>query len=164
MLIDGRQRPPLGDFYEQHYASLARESRIYIANLVRYQADHGFQKLDPKARLRSKNAQVKELWRSTRDELFRELRTIAERFGRCSVLVAPGTAFLAEVKELAAELDSLDMRLYITNHPSRTTAVYYPHYNLNNWNCKEAPGCTMMDRVTAFMKHRQLMMTAVRYS
>jgi len=154
-MIDGRQRPHLGDFYDQHYSSLARESRIYITNLVRYQADHGLQNLDPKARLSSKNARVKELWRSTRDELFRELRMITERFGRCSVLGAPGTAFLAEVKELAAELDSLDMKWYITNHPSRTPAVYYPHYNPNNWNRKEVPRCKMMDRVTAFMKHRQ---------
>ncbi len=122
---------------------------IYLTNLVRYQADLGL-----KGNTKEKDRKVKELWKLTKDQLFGELRRICAMFPDVKVLFACGHAFKPELKQATSLLNGLDVKWFITSHPSRSSNEFSSNYNPKFWGNAEAVKTKLMKDIELFHSKR----------
>ena len=118
---------------------------IYLTNLVRYQAD-----FDGKGKRLEKDRKVKALWKLTKKQLFDELRKIYASFPDAKVLFACGAAFKPEIKQATSLLNELNVKWFITSHPSRSENKLSSNYNPALWDNKDIAKTQLMKYVELF--------------
>ncbi|EJE4210504.1 uracil-DNA glycosylase family protein [Vibrio parahaemolyticus] len=132
--------------FDSHYSDFALNG-IYLTNLVRYQADLGIK--DDRG---AKDLKVRQLWSSNKNQLFKELELINNKYPNSPVLIACGSSFESQIIEVAKKANELGMPWFITSHPSRSKRMYASNYNPANWEKQNIAKTKLMEKIECKLK------------
>lgn len=106
-----------------------QDQGIYIANLVRCQADYGLPSLS------EKNRRVKSAWTYNRIFLQEELLKILSLYPNACVLFACGSEFKKQIEEAIKIIEDINSEVdwLVSFHPSRLKSKLAWHYNHSKW-------------------------------
>lgn len=125
MLKKGIESSPF--CFHTHYP-LFMKNGIYLTNIIKYQADYNC-----KGDSRKKNKNVKSIFSITKNEIFEELQHVTKKYNKPPILIACGSSFSPQIKELIDHIEQLSLRWFVTAHPSRSKNTNCKNYNPQEW-------------------------------